>query len=519
MARAFTSTPDVPDVPAQPGTALTRSSLYRAVWRWHFYAGLLVLPLLIWLAVTGALFVYHDAIDQRAHADLLTVPAASESAPHSAVLAAALAAQPGAWFKYTPAAAPGRSAEVGVRTADGAKVAVYLNPANAQVLGTLSDRGTLGWTIRKLHSLKYFGPVQRGFIEMAAGWAVLLVLTGLYLWWPRGAGEAGKGKAARGGVVSVRGTPRQRVYWRDLHAVTGLVVGVALLFLAITGMPWSVLWGAQANAWANGHNFGYPAGVRVQLPMSGQPLADAAHLPWTLQQTQQPGGVAHEGHAGRPAPGEVADGRGATGCRRRRDHRRRPLSPAQRPGRPGGAGRHRRLGRRHGRGRGRVRPGSGRRGRPSGRGAVVQRVAPGCCPAVRHRPPLANWTVVSRDGTQRSSLRRDGLGRRTGTDGAFARVHGSPVGCALVSKSFEDLYAELRERAATRPAGSGTVRELDAGVHEIGKKIVEEAAEVWMAAEYQSKAQAAEEVSQLIYHLQVLMISLGLELEDVYEYL
>jgi len=88
-----------------------------------------------------------------------------------------------------------------------------------------------------------------------------------------------------------------------------------------------------------------------------------------------------------------------------------------------------------------------------------------------------------------------------------------------VSKSFEDLYAELRERAATRPAGSGTVRELDAGVHEIGKKIVEEAAEVWMAAEYQSKAQAAEEVSQLIYHLQVLMISLGLELEDVYEYL
>jgi len=126
---------------------------------------------------------------------------------------------------------------------------------------------------------------------------------------------------------------------------------------------------------------------------------------------------------------------------------------------------------------------------------------------------------VSRDGTQRSSLRRDGLGRRTGTDGAFARVHGSPVGCALVSKSFEDLYAELRERAATRPAGSGTVRELDAGVHEIGKKIVEEAAEVWMAAEYQSKAQAAEEVSQLIYHLQVLMISLGLELEDVYEYL
>jgi phosphoribosyl-ATP pyrophosphohydrolase len=95
----------------------------------------------------------------------------------------------------------------------------------------------------------------------------------------------------------------------------------------------------------------------------------------------------------------------------------------------------------------------------------------------------------------------------------------SPVGCAVVSKSFEDLFAELRARAATRPEGSGTVRQLDAGVHAIGKKVVEEAAEVWMAAEYQTKAEAAEEISQLIYHVQVMMLALGLELEDVYEYL
>ena len=88
-----------------------------------------------------------------------------------------------------------------------------------------------------------------------------------------------------------------------------------------------------------------------------------------------------------------------------------------------------------------------------------------------------------------------------------------------MSKSFEDLFAELKHRAVTRPAGSGTVRALDAGVHAIGKKIVEEAAEVWMAAEYQSRDEAAEEISQLIYHLQVLMLALGLDLEDVYEHL
>lgn len=86
-------------------------------------------------------------------------------------------------------------------------------------------------------------------------------------------------------------------------------------------------------------------------------------------------------------------------------------------------------------------------------------------------------------------------------------------------KSFDALFAELADKAATRPAGSGTVAELDAGVHAIGKKIVEEAAEVWMAAEYQSDAETAEEISQLLYHLQVLMLAKGLALEDVYRHL
>jgi phosphoribosyl-ATP pyrophosphohydrolase len=86
-------------------------------------------------------------------------------------------------------------------------------------------------------------------------------------------------------------------------------------------------------------------------------------------------------------------------------------------------------------------------------------------------------------------------------------------------KSFEGLFAELTDKAATRPEGSGTVAELDAGVHAIGKKIVEEAAEVWMAAEYQSDAETAEEISQLIYHLQVLMVAKGLTPVDVYRHL
>nr|WP_219635713.1 phosphoribosyl-ATP diphosphatase [Nocardioides ungokensis] len=86
-------------------------------------------------------------------------------------------------------------------------------------------------------------------------------------------------------------------------------------------------------------------------------------------------------------------------------------------------------------------------------------------------------------------------------------------------KTFDELWAELNEKARERPAGSGTVAQLDAGVHAIGKKLVEEAAESWMAAEHEGKERTAEEISQLLYHAQVLMLASGISLHDVYTHL
>ena len=93
-----------------------------------------------------------------------------------------------------------------------------------------------------------------------------------------------------------------------------------------------------------------------------------------------------------------------------------------------------------------------------------------------------------------------------------------PVTLTFV-KTFDQLYAELTDKAATRPQGSRTVVELDAGVHAIGKKIVEEASEVWMAAEHEGTARTAEEISQLLYHIQVMMLASDISLEDVYAYI
>ncbi|NWJ26576.1 PepSY domain-containing protein [Rhizobium sp. RM] len=270
----------------RPRAQSSSTSLYRAVWRWHFYAGLFVLPFMVTLAVTGALYLFKDELDNIIHADIKRVEAV-QNAPRalpSEIIAAALASVPGTAVKYTTPIDPAASAEITVNTTDGRR-AVYVDPYTREALGSLPDRGTVMWTIRYLHSLKYFGTYARYLIEIAAGWSILLVATGIYLWWPR---------KQTGGVLSVRGTPTKRVFWRDTHAVTGIFAGIFIVFLALTGMPWSGVWGGKVNEWANGNNFGYPSGVRINIPMSTQKLDEISKTSWSLEQARIPISQGHD---------------------------------------------------------------------------------------------------------------------------------------------------------------------------------------------------------------------------------
>ena len=276
---------------AQASSRTGTSALYRAVWRWHFYAGLIILPFVILIAITGAIYLFKDEYTLAAQSDLgiVTPEQAAPLAP-SAITGAALEAHPGTLKSYTPASGPDRAAEVKIADADGARDIVFVNPYDATVLGTAWDAGASGspamHVVRKLHSLEYVGWWGNRIIEAVAGWMVLLVATGIYLWWPRGRNV---------GVVAPRKTAG-RPWWRDIHAVTGIYTAGFIVFLALTGLPWSGIWGSKFYELSYAAGVGMPDGYWSKYPTSTVPTGEALdRSPWILEKQPMPVSGASEG--------------------------------------------------------------------------------------------------------------------------------------------------------------------------------------------------------------------------------
>ncbi|MBK5567019.1 PepSY domain-containing protein [Ensifer sp. SSB1] len=265
---------------AQPVTAERGISLYRAIWRWHFFAGLLVIPFMISLAVTGGLYLFNDEIDDTVFAYRNIVPVGTERLAPSAIVATAVESVPGsAAVSYRTPAGVDRSARVTVGIGK-ARMQVFVDPYTGAILDQIAPTEEFNQVVEDLHSLDYFGKSVEMIIEIVAGFAILLVFTGIYLWWPR---------QQPGGVLTVRGTPSRRVFWRDLHAVTGIVAGLLIVFLAFSGLLWSGYWGATVNAKLTSMGLGYPAVLWDDVPTSTKVSTDV--LPkanWLMENAPVP---------------------------------------------------------------------------------------------------------------------------------------------------------------------------------------------------------------------------------------
>jgi uncharacterized iron-regulated membrane protein len=214
---------------------------HRTIWRWHFYAGLFCIPFVIWLAATGAIYLFKPQVEDWLDSPFDNLTLTATRAGGATHIESALRAVPGSVFlSYELPRTPHTSVRVIVGKG-GEKYRVYVHPQTAAVLQTVEEDQRLMRQIFHLHGELNLGDKGSMAVELAASWAVIMVLSGLYLWWPRnGAGWAGS--------LYPRIGKGSRLFWRDLHAVTGLWVSFFTLFLLFTGLPWAKSWGGYLKA-------------------------------------------------------------------------------------------------------------------------------------------------------------------------------------------------------------------------------------------------------------------------------
>ncbi|MDX8350281.1 PepSY domain-containing protein [Cognatiyoonia sp. IB215446] len=219
----------------------TGSAFYRLVWKWHFLASLYVLPFMAMLAITGGIYLYKPQIEEVIYADRLNVEIGTERQPYEAQLAA-LAAQ----TEITRIRSikiedePGRSTLTEFDDANKIRTLAWINPYTAEVLATQPRDETAMQIVRKFHGELLLGDFGTKFVELAAHWAIVMFITGLYLWWPRGQRTVKKAFSPPSG--------KGRSFWRETHLFIGILAAVLVVPIIVSGLPWTDVWGGGLRA-------------------------------------------------------------------------------------------------------------------------------------------------------------------------------------------------------------------------------------------------------------------------------
>jgi uncharacterized iron-regulated membrane protein len=301
----MTTKPTTASAGSEPGTNQSimpasgsnlANKLYLTTWRWHFYSGLFVVPFMLMLALTGLVILFQPQIEELQYRDRLFVAPQTQTMPVDTQLEAVRKAYPNAEIgAVIPPSAPDRSTQVNVTIKDGPNLTVFVNPYSNAMLGQVQNDQRWGDVATTIHGSFLLGDFGDRVIEIAAGLGILLFVTGLYMWWPRN-------KNGLYGTLIPRFNMGKRIMWRDLHAVPGVWLGVALVMFLVTGMAWTGIWGEKfVQAWNT-----FPAALWNDVPQSDKTHASmntsaTKTVPWNLEQTPLPASGSMAGKPGIPA--------------------------------------------------------------------------------------------------------------------------------------------------------------------------------------------------------------------------
>jgi uncharacterized iron-regulated membrane protein len=265
-----------------------------ALWALHFWASLLVIPILSLLALTGAVYLFEREIEDVLDPATRFVAPVVEPMQTSALIAAALAHQPGTFTRVETPEASDRPMRVQITTAEGAARTVMLDPADGRVIGTVDPEWTVGALAKRLHSSLMLGSTGRIGVELAACWTLVMLITGSLLW------LGTRRRQGRGWLPDVRA--KGRTWWRGVHAGAGLSCGLLIGFLVLTGLPWAIIEGDLVRMAVTVARIGY-AGADAPPSSSTPQDHHGEHASWTMQGQPIPTtGDPHAMHRS-PAPG------------------------------------------------------------------------------------------------------------------------------------------------------------------------------------------------------------------------
>lgn len=270
------------------------NQFYFAAWRWHFYAGLYVVPFLLVLAITGLIMVYFNSVETRfGEKHFVSATQTPLSIVQQANIAQDVFPQ-GTLTQYIQPPTADRASLFTIKN-DGKSMMVAVDPYRGTVLDTVERDSTWFYFASDIHGTLLIGDLGDRLLEIAAGLTIILIVTGLYLWWPRN-----KKTLLRALWPNLR--TRGRLFWKELHTSVGFYLSIVLLFFLLSGLAWAGIWGGQfVQAWNT-----FPAEKWDNVPLSDATHAAMNHgalheVPWTLEQTPMPASGSDSGVRGIPA--------------------------------------------------------------------------------------------------------------------------------------------------------------------------------------------------------------------------